>query len=96
MNKTTVYYMPEGDDVLFDCQVQWTVDWHHPPDLELAALEAAERFYEDAGGDLADPTLWPIRFKLFADPEGECCGDFSVDIEYIPTFTADPVEARDG
>lgn len=62
---------------LYDLNDSW--------DIELVAQDAADDFYFEHDG--WEVKSWPIIFHIWA-PDDRYLGEFSVDMEMLPHFTA--------
>ena len=77
--KKYAYYLPDEGGTVTDTKSVDALDYSH------AAALAAERWFNDGGGEPSDPSDWPIVFAIIGD-EGE--KRFSVEMEYTPIFYA--------
>lgn len=82
------YYVEPHEDVDDARPFNKAESYHDHNDI--TAMDAGEEFEQDSGGEMADPSSWPVTVVLLSK-DGKV-SKWRVKMEYSPDFYAEEVE----
>lgn len=80
-----IHYTAHNGGYRYALQSKQAADWDSESDLEFIAEEAAADFHSEHDGWEGN---WPRTITLYDGKDGPALGQFTVDREYEPSFSA--------